>query len=220
MSVGMVLMVLKKNYYALSNNKTNFISLSFIFILTLLIPLQVLVAGDSNAGDGKGSSGGNGDGSGGRQKIAFSMQQSTPEDGAVNVEACPEISCVFTHNVTVGELGKKNFSLLSLENEAGETVEIETWVEDAQTDPDQRQILYLRPQEELPEGKYTVRLGAGIEAKNGMVSESDESFEFTVGEGAAAAATKSKTPMIICYVIIAVACVAVVVILVRGRKKR
>ena len=171
----------------MKKNRVISLALAMVMAVAAMMPMAAFAEGGNGNGGGKG----NGDGSGNGGNVKLEMQSSMPADGDTEVSLTPEIQCVFSHNVTVGELAEKNLALVSMETEGGTPVEIETWVGDAQVDPALRQQLFLKPVEALTAGTtYVVRLGAGIEAKNGMKTEAEQTFSFTTAaEEQAAEAT-------------------------------
>ena len=157
--------------------------LALSFAMVSMMPLAAFADGGTGAGGGGGKNKGDGSGKGGGGKIGLSIESSMPADGETGVALMTEIRCAFTHNVIAGKLAEKNLALLSLETADGTKVETDVWVGDEQVDPELRTQLFMKPKADLEPGKtYTVRVAAGLEAKNGMVTKEDETFTFTTAE--------------------------------------
>ena len=167
----------------MKHNRVLSMVLALAFAMVMLLPAAAFADGGTGAGGGGGKNKGNGDGKGGGGKIGLAIEVSSPEDGETGVALMPQIVCSFSHNVIAGKLAESNLALLSLETTDGEKVEVETWVGDETVDPELRTQLFMKPKAELaPETQYTVRVGAGLQSKNGMVTKEDETFQFTTAK--------------------------------------
>ena len=123
---------------------------------------------------------GEGDGGGGGAAVPLLMDWCYPADGETGVSVMPVIQCKYSHNVAQGTVQERNLTLLSLAEENGTVVETVAYTADAQIEFDKRQFLYLRPVKPLKyHTTYVVTAKAGIQAKNGMITEVDQQFRFT-----------------------------------------
>ena len=92
----------------------------------------------------------------------------------------------FDHNVTGADLVQANLAHLSLVDEYGVPVEVDTSIDDSSADFTQRQILRMRPAAPLlPNSTYTATISAGVTANNGASTTQDYTLTFTTGESPA-----------------------------------
>lgn len=125
---------------------------------------------------------GDGDGGGGGPAVPLMMDWSCPADGDNNVSITPIIQCKYSHNVALNTVVKRNTTLFSLTKLDGTKVDINVYAADAQLEFDKRQYIYLEPVRPLEYNTtYVVTAKEGIQAKNGMVTENDQFFQFTTG---------------------------------------
>ncbi len=123
---------------------------------------------------------GEGDGGGAGPSLKLSMQWSYPANGEKNVSVTPIIQCKFSHNVAQSNVLKRNVTLFSLTKLDGTPVAINVYAADAQLEFDKRQHIYVEPIKPLEYNTtYIVKVKAGIQAKNSMATEKDQTFQFT-----------------------------------------
>lgn len=147
------------------------------FVLVLMLSAGIAVS-PAWADEGDGSGGGGG------VDVPFEIQASYPANGAAGVSQNPgDMWIRFTHNVADPSVSQHNASLVYLVSEDGSTVSAKSWCFDAQINFDQRQYIYITPQERLkPQTTYTIVVSAGIVARNGIhQTSSTERISFTTG---------------------------------------
>ena len=127
---------------------------------------------------------GDGSGGGGGAVIPLYMDWSYPADGASGVSVAPVIQCKFSHNVAQYNVADRNKTLITLKKADGTNVDITVFVADAQLQFDKRQFLYVSPVKPLSYGtKYILTLHEGIQAKNNMATDEEQTVTFTTEYG-------------------------------------
>ncbi len=148
--------------------------LSKVFLFFLLLFLIFSAVAFAAPGDGEGGGGGS--------SVPLRMDWSYPADGENNVSVTPIIQCKFSHNVAHNAVIEKNTALFSLAKLDGTKIDANVYVADIQLEFDKRQYIYMQPVSPLEQNTtYVVTAKKGIQAKNGMVTEKDQSFQFTTG---------------------------------------
>jgi hypothetical protein len=128
-----------------------------------------------------GAGGGDGSGGGGGAAVPLWMDWCYPANGETNVSTTVVIQCKYSHNVAQSAVSQRNIKQFSLTKKSdGTPVEIDVYTADSQVEFDKRQYIYVRPVQPLENGTtYRLLAKEGVQAKNGMVTASDQSFEFT-----------------------------------------
>lgn len=138
-----------------------------------------------------------GDGSGGGAGaiVPLYMDWSYPADGASDVSVTPVIQCKFSHNVAQYNVADRNKTLITLKEADGTNVDITVFVADAQLQFDKRQFLYVSPVKPLSYGtKYILTIHEGIQAKNNMATDEEQTVTFTTEYGRSSFNTPLVTP--------------------------
>lgn len=139
-------------------------------VLTL-IPFASFAVGDGTGG-GKGA------------VVPLYMDWSYPSDGASGVSVTPVIQCKFSHNVSQYNVRDRNKTLVEMTEDGGGKIDISVFMADAQLQFDKRQFIYVSPVKPLKYGTgYTLTLKEGIQAKNNMATDEDQSIHFVTGYG-------------------------------------
>ena len=127
---------------------------------------------------------GDGSGGGAGAVVPLYMDWSYPADGASGVSVTPVIQCKFSHNVAQYNVSDRNKTLITLKKADGTNVDITVFVADAQLQFDKRQFLYVSPVKPLSYGtKYILTLHEGIQAKNNMATDEEQTVTFTTEYG-------------------------------------
>lgn len=136
-----------------------------------LVPITSFAVGDGTGG-GKGA------------VVPLYMDWSYPSDGASGVSVTPVIQCKFSHNVSQYNVRDRNKTLVEMTEDGGGKVDITVFMADAQLQFDKRQFIYVSPVKPLKYGTgYTLTLKEGIQAKNNMATDEDQSIHFVTGYG-------------------------------------
>ncbi len=102
------------------------------------------------------------------KKIEFCLEDSLPQNLAVDVEPDSNITLVFNKNVVNFSVKENNIKCISLKNEDGQVVPSELIFPDDQIEPDKKREIYIDPVENLNENTtYTVEISSEMMAKNG-----------------------------------------------------
>ena len=154
----------------------------------------LMLPGAAFAGNGSGSGGGGG-------QATPTLVASMPENGTeVSPASTEEMWVQFSNNVAVypvvmpdGNLAVAggNIEKVSLTRSDGTPVDVDVFVADTQTEPDKRTYLYISPADQLEPGAYVITVKAGITAKNGNSSATDETISFTVADAAGNSASSA-----------------------------
>ncbi|SCZ81823.1 Ig-like domain-containing protein [Acidaminobacter hydrogenoformans] len=158
-----------------------------VFILaSLLLALLLLPATISMASGGGG--GGTGGGTGGNSTEPLTLVSSTVMDGQTEVGLTPEITMVFSKNVTDLSVKEANLTCFALEKKDGGEVGFEVIMADSQVEPEKKNDVVVRPSAELEAGtQYIVTISKALTSKSGASLAEDVTISFTtVGDGAAA----------------------------------
>ncbi len=127
---------------------------------------------------------GDGTGGGAGAVIPLYMDWSYPSDGASGVSVTPVIQCKFSHNVSQYNVRDRNKTLVEMTEDGGGKVDITVFMADTQLQFDKRQFIYVSPVKPLKYGTgYTLTLKEGIQAKNNMATDEDQSIHFVTGYG-------------------------------------
>ncbi len=138
---------------------------------------------------------GDGSGGGGGATIPLYMDWSYPADGASGVSVTPVIQCKFSHNVAQYNVADRNKTLITLKKADGTNVDITVFVADSQVQFDKRQFLYVSPVKPLSYGtKYILTIHEGIQAKNNMATDEEQTVTFTTEYGRSSFNTPLVTP--------------------------
>jgi hypothetical protein len=136
-------------------------------LLFAVVPRTVLAVGE-------------GDGGGGGPSVPLQMDWSYPANGEKNVSVTPIIQCKYSHNVAQSNVIKRNKTLFSITKLDGTKVDVNVYAADVQLEFDKRQNIYIEPIKPLEyDTTYIVTAKEGIQAKNSMATEKDQSFQFT-----------------------------------------
>ncbi len=156
----------------MKNHKIIKITACILLTVTIiLVPFASFAAGDGTGG-GKGA------------VVPLYMDWSYPADGASGVSVTPVIQCKFSHNVAQYNVRDRNKTLVELTEDGGGKVDINVFMADAQLYFDKRQFIYVSPVKPLKYGTgYTLTLKEGIQAKNNMATDEDQSIHFVTGYG-------------------------------------
>lgn len=140
-------------------------------VAVALVPLTSFAVGDGTGG-GKGA------------VVPLYMDWSYPSDGASGVSVTPVIQCKFSHNVSQYNVRDRNKTLVEMTEDGGSKVDITVFMADAQLQFDKRQFIYVSPVKPLKYGTgYTLTLKEGIQAKNNMATDEDQSIHFVTSYG-------------------------------------
>ena len=140
-------------------------------VAVMLVPFTSFAAGDGTGG-GKGA------------VVPLYMDWSYPSDGASGVSVTPVIQCKFSHNVSQYNVRDRNKTLVEMTEDGGGKVDITVFMADTQLQFDKRQFIYVSPVKPLKYGTgYTLTLKEGIQAKNNMATDEDQSIHFVTGYG-------------------------------------
>ncbi len=140
-------------------------------VAVALVPITSFAVGDGTGG-GKGAI------------VPLYMDWSYPSDGASGVSVTPVIQCKFSHNVSQYNVRDRNKTLVEMTEDGGGKVDITVFMADAQLQFDKRQFIYVSPVKPLKYGTgYTLTLKEGIQAKNNMATDEDQSIHFVTGYG-------------------------------------
>jgi hypothetical protein len=102
------------------------------------------------------------------KKIEFCLEDSLPQNLAVDVETDSNIKLIFNKNVVNFSVKENNLKCISLKNEDGQVVPSELIFPDDQVEPDKKREVYIDPVENLNENTtYTVEIYSDMLAKNG-----------------------------------------------------
>lgn len=157
-------------------------------LVSLLLVLILLPASISVAGGG----GGTGGGTGGNSSEPLTLVSSTVTDGQADVGLTPEITMVFSKNVTDLSVKDANLTCFSLNKLDGGEVGFEVLMADSQVEPEKKNDVVVRPSAELEAGtEYIVTISKALTSKSGASLAEDVTIRFTTasdgtGDGAAA----------------------------------
>jgi hypothetical protein len=102
------------------------------------------------------------------KKIEFCLEDSLPQNLAVDVDTDSNIKLIFNKNVVNFSVKENNLKCISLKNEDGQVVPSELIFPDDQIEPDKKREIYIDPVENLNEKTtYTVEISSDMLAKNG-----------------------------------------------------
>jgi hypothetical protein len=102
------------------------------------------------------------------KKIEFCLEDSLPQNLAVDFEPDSIIKLVFNKNVVNFSVKENNLKCISLKNDDGQVVPSELIFPDDQVEPDKKREIYIDPVENLNENTtYTVEISSDMLAKNG-----------------------------------------------------
>lgn len=102
------------------------------------------------------------------KKIEFRLEDSLPQNLAVDVEQDSIIKLIFNKNVVNFSVKENNLKCISLKNEDGQVVPTELIFPDDQIEPDKKREIYIDPVDNLNENTtYTVEISSDMLAKNG-----------------------------------------------------
>ena len=145
----------------------------------------LMLPGAAFAGNGSGSGGGGG-------QATPTLVASMPENGTeVSPASTEEMWVQFSNNVAEAAVAGGNIEKVSLTRSDGTPVDVDVFVVDTQTEPDKRTYLYISPADQLEPGAYVITVKAGITAKNGNSSATDETISFTVADAAGNSASSA-----------------------------
>ncbi|MCD7948348.1 MAG: Ig-like domain-containing protein [Oscillospiraceae bacterium] len=145
-----------------------------IYPLILLLSILLVLPASAETGDG--------DGGGGGPALPLYMDWSYPADGASDVPVGTIIQLKFSHNVAHYIIAARNCSLISLWTQDGQQIAATVYVVDSQIEFDRRQYIYVYPTAPLQAYTgYTVRIAEGVQAKNYMTTEGEQTVSFTTG---------------------------------------
>ena len=145
----------------------------------------LMLPGAAFAGNGSGSGGGGG-------QATPTLVASMPENGTeVSPASTEEMWVQFSNNVAEATVADGNIEKISLTHSDGTPVDVDVFVADTQTEPDKRTYLYISPADQLEPGAYVITVKAGITAKNGISSATDETISFTVADAAGNSASSA-----------------------------
>lgn len=164
-------------------------------LVSLLLALILLPASISVAGGGDGTGGG----TGGNSSEPLTIVSSTVTDGQTDVGLTPEITMVFSKNVTDLSVKDANLTCFSLNKLDGGEVGFEVLMADSQVEPEKKNDVVVRPSAELEVGtEYIVTVSKALTSKSGASLAEDETIRFTTasdgtGDGAAADVAEETT---------------------------
>jgi hypothetical protein len=148
--------------------------------LIILFVLCVILGSAGLSCESVWAAGGDGSGGGGGASIPLYMNWSYPSNGQTGVSVNPVIQCKFTHNVSNSNVVERNKTKVQLCDSDGNNVDITVFTADIQIEFEKRQFIYVSPVKQLEYGtKYILTLKEGIQAKNNMATDSDQTIEFT-----------------------------------------
>ncbi len=114
------------------------------------------------------------------KKTEFCLEDSIPQNLAVDVEPDSTIKLIFNKNVVNFSVKENNLKCISLKNEEGQVIPSELIFPDDQIEPDKKREIYIDPVEDLKENTtYTVEISPDMLAKNGSTLGETVSVSFT-----------------------------------------
>lgn len=102
------------------------------------------------------------------KKVEFCLEDSIPQNSAVDVEPDSNIKLIFNKNVVNLTVKENNLKCIILKDEHGQVVPSELIFPDDQVEPDKKREIYIDPVDNLKENTtYTVEISPDMLAKNG-----------------------------------------------------
>lgn len=142
----------------------------------LFMPVTISLAG--------GSGGGTGGGTGGNSSDPLTLVSSTVTDGQTDVGLTPEVTMVFSKNVTDLSVKEANLACFKLEKKDGGEVAYEVLMADSQVEPDKKNDVVVKPSAELEAGtEYIVTISKALTSKSGTSLAEDIVISFTTAAG-------------------------------------
>ena len=155
-------------------------------LASLLLALLLLPATISMASGGGGGTGG---GTGGNSAEPLTLVSSTVTDGQTDVGLTPEITMVFSKNVTDLSVKEANLTCFSLKKTDGGEVGFEVIMADSQVEPEKKNDVVVRPSAELEAGTaYIVTVSKALTSKSGASLADDVTISFTTASNGTDAA--------------------------------
>lgn len=140
------------------------------------MPVTISLAG--------GSGGGTGGGTGGNSSDPLTLVSSTVTDGQTDVGLTPEVTMVFSKNVTDLSVKEANLACFKLEKKDGGEVAYEVLMADSQVEPDKKNDVVVKPSAELDAGtEYIVTISKALTSKSGTSLAEDIVISFTTAAG-------------------------------------
>lgn len=159
----------------------------FTMLLSLTLSILLLFRTPVYAGNGNG-------------KSVPELKSSTPADGDTKVSLTPEITLIFTNNITNQSVRDNNMNCIKLTDSNGENVDIEIsladdQVEPDQKEPDQKEQAVVIPKSTLkPDTKYTIVIAPELTSKNGVQAGKETTVSFTTQDGTSNVDTTEDAP--------------------------
>ena len=130
-------------------------------------------------GPGTGDGGGSGEG----WKIAFTLDESDPQDGDKDVPVDVQIFLLFNKNICNVAILDNNRKCFHLTSESGEVVPVKITVPDDQVQQDHKREVVIKPKKKLKKNTtYRVSVDSTLMAKNGTNIDDAKQITFTTGE--------------------------------------